>query len=104
MRALALTGWVLAAACSQAPASAPAGKAPVRVVPLGESNIARADYIGPSACGECHPAQHALWSASLHRVMNAQAGDPGAVIGDFSGAVAKYRGGEVHFDRDLAGY
>jgi hypothetical protein len=104
MRALALFGWLVAAACSQAPTTAPASKAPARAVPIGESNIARADYVGPDACGECHPTQHALWSASLHRVMNAQAGDPGAVIGDFGGAVVKYRGGEVHFDRDLTGY
>lgn len=104
MRALALSGWLVAAACSQAPTTAPAGKAPARAVPIGESNIARADYVGPDACGECHPTQHALWSASLHRVMNAQAGDAGAVIGDFSGAVVRYRGGEVRFDRDLTGY
>ncbi len=100
--AVALSGWLVAAACSPAPPSSPPPTS--RPVPLGESNVAAADYIGPSACSECHPTQHALWSASLHRVMNAQVDDPGAVIGDFRGTVATYGGGEVHFDRDLSGY
>ena len=63
------------------------------------STIARRDYIGPAACGECHPDQHAQWATSLHPVMNQLArGD--AVIGDFAGVVVRYAGGEVRFDRD----
>src|SRR5512143_2091236 len=79
-------------------------KARVPTHSVGESNIARADYIGPEACGECHAPQHALWSASLHRVMNARVTDPGAVIGDFSGATVRFRTGSATFDRTLGGY
>ena len=56
---------------------------PLRPLAEGESNIARADYIGPEACGECHAPQYAAWTTSLHRVMNAKADAPKAVIGDF---------------------
>ncbi len=85
--------------------TAPASDArPLRPLAEGESNIARADYIGPEACGECHAPQYAAWTTSLHRVMNAKADAPDAVIGDFAGAVLRYRGGEVRFEHDDAGY
>ncbi|HLL22140.1 MAG TPA: hypothetical protein VK427_08410, partial [Kofleriaceae bacterium] len=61
------------------------------------STIAARDYIGPDACGECHPEQHALWQTSLHRVMN-QPAAPGAVIARPSTLV--YRGGTVTLARD----
>jgi hypothetical protein len=77
---------------------------PLRPLPAGESNIARADYIGPEACAECHAPQYALWTTSLHRVMNAKADAPKAVIADFAGVTLAYRGGEARFERDLAGY
>ena len=80
-----------------------------------DSTIAARDYVGPTACGECHPDEHAKWSASLHRVMNqrvgiaaggASAGGAGArgdapamPIGDFDSAVVKYAGGEARFER-----
>jgi hypothetical protein len=98
---------LLVAACSQPSPPAPVTEhkqAPLRPLPAGESNIARADYIGPEACAECHATQFALWTTSLHRVMNAKADDPKAIIGDFTGAVLRYRGGEARFERDLAGY
>lgn len=103
----ALLACVLALACtpsSPAPVPAPAPKRTPRPLATGESNITRADYVGPSACGECHAAQLAGWATSLHRVMNANAADPGAIIADFKGAVLHYAGGEARFDRDLAGY
>jgi hypothetical protein len=94
--------WVLVlVACTRAP-----DKAPARRVPranLGEANTRRADYIGPDACGECHPDEHARWSQSLHRVMNARVGEPGAVIGDFATKLA-YDGGEVRFTREGGAY
>ena len=68
------------------------------------SNIARGDYIGPEACGECHADQHAAWSHSLHRVMNARAEDAGAVIGDFGGATLAYAGGQARFTREGSAY
>jgi hypothetical protein len=80
-----------------------AAKRPLRPLADGESNIARADYVGPNACGECHAAQFAAWTTSLHRMMNARADDPGAIIADFNGAVLRYAGGEARFERDLAG-
>jgi hypothetical protein len=86
---------VLLVACSRVePEPAPEPPAP-------PSNTTRADYIGPEACGECHAEEYAAWSQSLHRVMNARAADPGAVIGDFATHVA-YQGGEVTFARDGA--
>lgn len=87
---------------SQSPAKSP--KRPLRPLASGDSNIARADYIGPNACGECHAEQFASWTLSLHRVMNASVVDPKAVIGDFAGAVLRYRGGEARFERDATGF
>ena len=63
-----------------------------------------ADYIGPAACGECHPEEHARWSQSLHPVMNQRAETPTAIVGDFAHAVVPYAGGEARFDRDGTGY
>ncbi len=109
----ALLACGFALACTQSSPSSPPAPAPTRSptptrtprpLATGESNIARADYVGPTVCGECHAAQFAAWSTSLHRVMNAKADDPGAVIGDFKGAVLPYAGGEARFERDLAGY
>lgn len=71
---------------------------------VGESNIARADYIGPEACRECHEPQYAMWSTSLHRVMNAKAADAGAIVGDFTGKSITYRDGTAKFERALDGY
>ena len=83
-------------ACARADEPAkPPPPAPKRV----ESNIARADYVGPKVCGDCHAEQYAAWSQSLHRVMNARASDAGAVIGDFHTSL-KYAGGEARFSRE----
>jgi predicted CXXCH cytochrome family protein len=79
----------------------PAAPAPTPVVRgsiTADSTIAARDYLGPTACGECHPDEHARWSASLHAVMNQRA-SAGAVIGKFDGTVLAYQGGEVRFDR-----
>src|SRR5688572_10170995 len=106
--ALAVVALAVMAACNSSPpptsSAAAAAKRTPRPLATGESNVARTDYVGPTACGECHAAQLALWSASLHRVMNAKASDPTAVIASFKGAVLPYAGGEVRFERDLAGY
>src|SRR5688500_8023469 len=119
---VALVVLYAATACSQpSSATAPAAdkpatpieKKPLRPLAQGDSNIARADYIGPEACAECHAAQFALWTTSLHRVMNAKVDATGAsvdaagaspIIGDFTGVVLKYRDGEARFQRDAAGY
>src|SRR5207302_5273250 len=84
---------VLAAACSTSSTNAPA-----------PAPMPRGEYVGPDACGECHPDEHAAWSASLHRAMNARASDDGAVIGDFNGAVVHAAAGSARFDRDARGY
>lgn len=95
---------LLLAACSNeraAPAPAPTA-APARREPRPDlaidSTIRARDYIGPAACGECHPDQHVQWSTSLHSVMNQRA-EGGAVIGDFATTLA-YAGGEVRFARE----
>ncbi len=77
----------------------------IRVSPKGAlSSVTAADYIGPAACGECHPDEHARWSQSLHRVMNQQADAANAIVGDFTHAVVPYAGGEARFDHDRTGY
>ena len=91
---------VLAACTSKSDAPAPT-RAPAKP-PSVESTIAARDYIGPAACGECHPEQHALWMTSLHRVMNQRAeGD--AVIADLDKPLV-YRDGTVRMERDERGY
>ena len=84
-----------------APGSAAGTPKPVLRV---DTNIARADYVGPRVCGDCHPNEYARWSHSLHRVMNARPDDDGAIVGDFGNAVVRYAGGEVRFTRDRDGY
>ncbi|HUQ01770.1 MAG TPA: ammonia-forming cytochrome c nitrite reductase subunit c552 [Kofleriaceae bacterium] len=64
-----------------------------------ESNILRADYIGPDGCAECHPDKHAAWQRSLHAVMNQRAqGD--AVAGAWNGASVAYGGRTARFLRE----
>jgi hypothetical protein len=86
----------------------PAPAPRVRVEAPADSNVAARDYIGPAACGECHPDQLAPWQASLHAAMNRRVGaDAGAgagaggggVIGDFDDARLPYAGGEARFSR-----
>jgi len=89
------------AALAVAPSCGRDGAAPerrARVEVPADSNVAARDYIGPEACGECHPEQHGRWRASLHAAMNRRAeGD--AVIGDFDEELS-YAGGEVRFARE----
>ncbi|HTR50035.1 MAG TPA: ammonia-forming cytochrome c nitrite reductase subunit c552 [Kofleriaceae bacterium] len=93
-----LVALVVVAACTRdTPSPSPSS---IPIPSPNTSNIARADYIGPDACGNCHPDQYAAWSQSLHRVMNARADEPGAVIGDFDNAVLHYAGGEARFTRE----
>jgi hypothetical protein len=96
----------LAACSSKADAPAPAAGSAIRrpVASVGDDrNITRADYIGPDACGDCHAVQHAMWMGSLHRVMNARADEPGAVIAPVAGEPIAYNGGELQMSRDLTG-
>ncbi|MGE5183237.1 MAG: hypothetical protein ACM31C_14305 [Acidobacteriota bacterium] len=104
-----LVAIAIAGACTRAtpppsPSPSPSPATSTPTAPTGATNIARTDYVGPKVCGDCHPDQHAAWSQSLHRVMNARASDPGAVIGDFSGARVAYAGGEARFVREGGDY
>ncbi len=65
--------------------------------PPTASNIARADYIGPDACGDCHEENHARWRRSLHAVMN-QLAD--GVVAPFAGETVAYAGGSARFVRE----
>ena len=85
-------------ACSPSKSEPPPPPKPAAV----ESSIAARDYIGPAACGECHPEQHVAWSQSLHRVMN-QPAEGDAVIADLDQTLA-YAGGTVRMARDDRGY
>ncbi|MEJ7603442.1 MAG: ammonia-forming cytochrome c nitrite reductase subunit c552 [Kofleriaceae bacterium] len=93
--------WIVlavACACADSPRDPPAGRAiPARGSVTADSTIAARDYIGPAACGECHPDEHGRWTASLHRVMNQQLPDA-RPLGDFDHAVVAYAGGEARFD------
>lgn len=107
MRHLLVLSLALAA-CSSRKAEEPPPvppPVPVRVAPKGPiSTVTAADYIGPAACGECHPDEHARWTKSLHPVMNQRAETPDAIVGDFANAVVAYAGGEARFTRDRTGY
>lgn len=94
-------GLVVAVAATAAAAGCgrdDATPAPVRAAEPADSNIAARDYLGPAACGECHPEQHARWQASLHAAMNRRA-EAAAVIGDFDAHLA-YAGGQARFTRE----
>lgn len=96
----AVVWLVMLVACGRGE-PAPSTERPVRRVPrpatAGESTVAARDYIGPDACGECHPDQHAQWMTSLHRVMNQRA-TPEALIGDFRDVRVAYAGGDATFE------
>ena len=123
--ALALLAVTAAVGCGRDEGATGVGGAGSARIATGaaDSNIAARDYIGPAACGECHPEQHARWQASLHAAMNrrvdaersagaaavtaavmgsgagAEAGATAAVIGDFDATLA-YAGGEARFSRE----
>ena len=46
-------------------------------------------YVASHTCRECHPSEHASWSASYHRSMT-QVATPSAVIGDFQDRHVSY--------------
>ncbi|MGE0550783.1 MAG: hypothetical protein AB7O24_26665 [Kofleriaceae bacterium] len=83
---------------------APAVRIPNSDPPGEDTTIFARDYIGPDACSECHPDQHARWSGSLHAVMNQRASTAAAVIGNWNGAAVDYAGGQARFDHDRDGY
>jgi hypothetical protein len=89
-------------ACTRASDAPP--PPPPKPAPHVDTNIARADYVGPRVCGDCHASELARWSQSLHRVMNARSDDDGAVIGDFANASLRYAGGEARFTHGADGY
>ena len=101
--ALALAACTTASSSTSGTGSAAPVPARSKVARV-ETNIARGDYVGPRVCGDCHTEQYARWSRSLHRVMNARADEPAAVIGDFANATLRYAGGEARFTHDRDGY
>src|SRR5688572_6865455 len=56
------------ATADRAPALASASESPSASASAAaaESNILRADYVGPDACAECHAEKHDAWRRSLH--------------------------------------
>jgi hypothetical protein len=73
-----------------------------QLLPTSEiSNIERRDYVGDSACVQCHQENHSQWSRHPHRFMNALATET-TVFGDFSGnASMHYRGGLATFYQEV---
>lgn len=97
---LALIGAAVATACDAAESSPPlAVDPPAKSEPATASTIARADYIGPDECGECHRDQLAAWRRSLHATMN-QLASPTSIIGDFANVTVRYRDGTVRLTGD----
>ena len=85
---------MILAACGSG-AEPPQPSRPVRGALTADSTIAKRDYIGPAACGECHADQHARWQQSLHRTMNGRA-DGQTILG--KAAIVAYAGGTMTFD------
>jgi hypothetical protein len=77
------------------PGAPPAGGGPREPY----SNILREDYIGPEACGKCHPDNYSRWKLHPHSRMNRLA-DGESVLGDFSGASLPYGDGKVVFRKE----
>jgi predicted CXXCH cytochrome family protein len=57
-----------------------------------------ADYVGASACRECHAADFEAWRASHHALAMQPASDS-TVLGDFDGATFRHQGVESRFFR-----
>ena len=55
-------------------------------------------FVGSSACGSCHAAEHAAWATSHHRHAMEPA-TPSSVRGDFADATFRYFGRETRFSR-----
>ena len=70
-RALAIAALMTLIACDRSPPPS---------TPPGPSNITAADYIGPAACGECHPKQLATWKTSLHATMTPDDGSRAVTV------------------------
>ncbi|HEU0031204.1 MAG TPA: cytochrome c3 family protein [Kofleriaceae bacterium] len=76
---------------------------PPRGTIVADSTIAARDYIGPEACGECHPEQHAQWQRSLHATMNQRASAT-SVLGRFDGSTVAFGDGRARFERAGGAY
>jgi Cytochrome c554 and c-prime len=101
----ALPLLLLVAACRRTPAPAAPDAAPAApaAAPWSPATLDAASYAGAAACADCHRAQYDRWRASPHGRAMARA-EPGAVLGDFSGAPIALAGGTVTPRRDGDGY
>jgi hypothetical protein len=54
-----------------------------QLAPLHPQEVSSDGYVSSETCQECHPDNHASWSASYHRTMT-QLATPAAVFGDFN--------------------
>lgn len=61
------------------------------------------DYIGSESCRECHPDNHASWSASYHRRMT-QVATPEAVLAPFEGTTPLLEGVAWNLSREEDGF
>ena len=72
--------------CGEAPPPDLAAEAAWPLAEKATPLAARAEYIGSTACAECHQAEYQAWRGSHHqRAM--QVPTPASVAGDFAGAV-----------------
>jgi len=62
-------------------------------------------YVGSAACRGCHEEHYRSWHRTFHRTMTQEvtAKNPGAVLGDFSGATYRHAGVDARMDRDPDG-
>lgn len=67
------------------------------------SNIYKYDYVGPEACGACHPKNYELWRSHPHSKMNRNA-SAATVVGDFGDARLDYGNATAVFSKDAGEY
>lgn len=67
------------------------------------NELAAAEFVGGSACQECHQAQSSAWTGS-HHDLAMQAVDDTAVLGDFDDSSFTYQGVETRFYKNQGDY
>jgi Flp pilus assembly protein TadD/formate-dependent nitrite reductase cytochrome c552 subunit len=89
-RSLILVGLVALVACAKEQAPAP--------VPTPDHS-ATADFVGSSACANCHATQYSDWTNS-HHDLAMQIADATTVLGDFNSARFEYFGNQTEFYKE----
>ena len=107
MKRLAVAGgWALALAVLVGLAALVRAERRAVAVDLAtERDLHGQAYVGSAACRRCHEEHYRSWHRTFHRTMTQEvsARNPGAVLGDFSGASYRHAGVDARMDRDASG-